>query len=221
MAQIFPEIQGAIDDYDLLVIGHLSFNRYFGETADNRPRGQPYTCCATLIQGRQADGTPYRLVVDPTQRLKAEDFYFDLNRRTGLHPQDITHVFITHNHGDHVVGANYFPNARWLSAAVTIEALKDSPDIDAARIQPVAGEFLPGVAMVPLFGHTLHLHGVAFRFQGRKIIVAADAIMTKQHFANETAEFEADTALASQTIRNIKESFDIAIPGHDNLILIR
>lgn len=221
MAQIFPEIQGTVDDYDLLVIGHLNWNRYFGEAVGITVRGLPYICDATLIQGRDVGGRPYRLIVDPTARLTAEEFYFDLNRRTGLCPGDITHIFITHNHMDHVAGANFFPGAMWLAAPPTAEALKDSKDIDAAKVTPVTGEFLPGVAAVPLYGHTMHLHGVAFRFEGRKIIVAGDAIMTKRHFANNTVEFEEDAELGARTIMDIKESFDIAIPGHDNLILIR
>lgn len=43
--------------------------------------------------------------------------------------------------------------------------------------------------------------------------------MTKNHFRDNTAMFEKDTAMAAETIRKIKETYDVVIPGHDNLIL--
>ena len=121
---------------------------------------------------------------------------------------------------DHVAGTNYFPKAKWLSSSETIDALKASPDIDSTRILSVKEEFLPGVFAIPLYGHTLHLNGIAFIHKGYKMVIASDAIMTKNHFQNNTTEFEVDTALAIKTIKDIKEFFDIAIPGHDNLIIV-
>jgi glyoxylase-like metal-dependent hydrolase (beta-lactamase superfamily II) len=220
MAYIFPKIKGKINDYDIIVIGHLSWNRYFGEGPDAPVRGMPFTCNSVLIRGMDLNEKPYNLLIDPTLRHNKEEYYFDLNRRTGLKPEDITHCFITHYHMDHVAGTNYFPQAKWVSASETIEYLKNSPDIDYKKIIPVKEEFLPGIYVLPLYGHTLHLNGIAFNHNGHKIVVASDAIMTKNHFLNNTTEFEVNTALAAKTIQDIKESFDIAIPGHDNLIIV-
>ena len=38
-----------VESYDLIVVGHLRWNRYFGESAANPPRGQPSTCTSTLV----------------------------------------------------------------------------------------------------------------------------------------------------------------------------
>lgn len=216
---IFPQIKGNIIDYDIIVIGHLKWNRYFNEGPDNPPRGDPSTCTSTLIRGKDLNGKDYALIVDPTLRLKPDDYYFDINRRTGLSPEDITHCFTTHQHMDHYAGLNYFPNAVWLAANPVIDALKNSKLIDASRIIGVEGEFLPGVYAVPIPGHTYSLHGVVFLYEDRKIIIAGDGVMTKNHFKYNTTEFEEDRKEAIQSILNIKESFDIIIPGHDNLII--
>jgi glyoxylase-like metal-dependent hydrolase (beta-lactamase superfamily II) len=218
---IFPAITGQIDDQDIIVVGHLRWNRYFGESEATAPRGQPSTCTSTLIRGRDAQGVPYALLVDPTLRQSASDYYFDLNRRTGLQARDITHCYVTHEHMDHQAGLNYFPNAVWYAAPPVAEALRDSEYIDGSRVVSVEGEFLRGVHTVPLPGHTYGLHGLAFAYQGLRYIIAGDGVMTRQHFTHETTEFQKDADMAAETIRRIKAGADVVIPGHDNLIIIR
>ena len=47
--------------------------------------------------------------------------------------------------------------------------------------------------------------------------------MTAYHFRDRTTEFQPDSAwvkIAAQTIENIAESFDLVLPGHDNLIIV-
>jgi glyoxylase-like metal-dependent hydrolase (beta-lactamase superfamily II) len=215
-----------------LVFGHLFWNRYFGETADNPPRGVPSTCSSVLIRGKEAGGKDYCLIVDPTTRHSPEEYYFDLNRRTGLHPADITHCFITHHHFDHWHGLAYFPHARWLTgtgnAALIAEAVQQAagknpgdglaPGIPAGRLEEAGGELLPGVFALCLPGHTAHLHGIAFKSGDKRILAAADAVMTRNHFKDRITEFQNDPALqkaASETIASIAESFDIIVPGHD------
>ncbi|GHV48892.1 hypothetical protein AGMMS49546_39650 [Spirochaetia bacterium] len=234
---IFPEIKGGEVRWDALVFGHLFANRYFGESRDKPPRGNPSTCSSVLIRGRQADGKDYCLIVDPTIRHSAEEYYFDLNRHSGLRPGAITHCFSTHEHFDHWNGLKYFPNAQWLTAkgnkapigkanegAVNRETGDDLPPIIPwERIEEVSGEFLPGVYALHLPGHTAVLHGVAFVSEGKKILLAADAVMTRYHFKDRVTEFSPSEELrktAAETIDNIRESFDIIVPGHDNPIMI-
>lgn len=159
------------------------------------------------------------MLIDPTQRLCAQDYYFDLNRRTGLHPQDITHCFCTHEHFDHQVGLNYFRNTIWLAAEPVAEKLLNSVYINGKKIQGIKGEFLPGVKAVWLPGHTKTIHGVSFWYQSRHVLVAGDSVMTKQHFRDNTTMFEEDAQMAAATIQNIKKEYDIVIPGHDNMLV--
>jgi glyoxylase-like metal-dependent hydrolase (beta-lactamase superfamily II) len=234
---IFPELQGGEVRWDVLVFGHLFWNRYFGETADNPPRGRPSTCSSVLIRGKDTAGKSYCLIVDPTTRRSPEEYYFDLNRRTGLAPEAITHCFVTHHHFDHWHGLAYFPRARWLTgpgnAALIAEAVRqaegrESGDglasgISAERLEEVSGEFLPGVSALHLPGHTADIYGIAFRSGGKRVLTAADAVMTRDHFRDKVTEFQKDPALqalASETIASIAESFDVIIPGHDDLVLL-
>jgi glyoxylase-like metal-dependent hydrolase (beta-lactamase superfamily II) len=235
---IFPLIKGGEVRWDALVFGHLMTNRYFGEDAEHpSPRGNPSTCSSVLIRGRTAEGDEYRLIVDPSIRHSDEEYYYDLNRRSGLFPRDITHCFSTHEHFDHWNGLKYFPAAAWLCAAGNkaaigraVEAARGretgdnlGPAIPWERITEVAGEFLPGLYALHLPGHTAELHGLAFRSEGKRVLAAADAVMTRQHFKDRITEFSPSGELrrrAAETIDNIAESFDIIIPGHDNIIVL-
>jgi glyoxylase-like metal-dependent hydrolase (beta-lactamase superfamily II) len=51
--------------------------------------------------------------------------------------------------------------------------------------------------------------------------VTGDGVMTKNHFRDNTTMYETDAAMAAQSIMNLKESADLIIPGHDNLIVNR
>lgn len=216
---IFPQIKGEIEDYDVIVIGHLKWNKYFGEGPDAPPRGDPSTCTSTLVKGRDVNGERFILVIDPTLRSRPEDYYFDINRRTGLYMGDVTHCYSTHEHMDHQIGLSYFPNAKWLAAKPVAEALKNSQYINGSKVLGVQEEFLPGVYALHIPGHTYTLHGVAFMYQGMRIVATGDGVMTKSHFIYNTTAFEKDAAMAAKSILNLKDSADIIIPGHDNLII--
>jgi len=214
----FPKMNRSVLSFDIIVIGHLKWNPYFNERQENPPRGDPSTCTSTLICGSDLQGKRYRLLIDTTLRDSKEAYYFDLNRRTGLLPEDITHCFITHSHFDHQIGVSYFPDTIWMAAAPVAQELTTSVHIDGSKVVGVSGEFLPGVFAIPLPGHTDTLHGVAFEFGGKRIVVAADGVMTKNHFINNTTMFESDTEVAALTIKKLKHDVDFIIPGHDNII---
>lgn len=217
---MFPRIQGTIDSYDVIVVGHQRANIYFGDNPQNPPRGKPVTCTSTLIRGKQPDGTPYALLVDPTTRNTPQEFYFELQRRTGLKPEEITHCFTTHEHFDHIEGLAYFPKAHWLAEKHNLPWASASMLIDKARLEPVEGEFLPGVFAEPLPGHTNTLCGIAFAYQGHRYIVAGDAVVSRHHFADRVNNFEDDAELARRTQEQIAKDYDVVIPGHDNLFLV-
>lgn len=218
--QTFWDTTKGVENYDIIVQGHLRWNRYFGEGPQSPPRGDPSTCSSTLVRARDAQGNPYCLLVDPTLRWTPKEYYFDLNRRTGLKPPAVTHCFSTHEHGDHIEGLAYFPDAMWLAGEGAVQKIAQTANGLYQRIRPVSGEFLPDVFALCLPGHTLDLHGIAFAYRGKKYLVAGDGVMTKEHFWNETTEFEKDAAMAAQTIRDIKSEFDFVIPGHDGLVAL-
>ena len=221
---IYPNIAGTVDNWDMIVMGHLRVNEYFGEKRDAPPRGDPSTCTSVMVRGKDFMNNPYVLLIDATLCLTAAEYDFDINRRTGLHISDATHCFVTHHHLDHYEALKYIPGIPWYAAPVVAKLIAGgAKHIDGNLIKGVEGEFLPGVYALPLPGHTDSLHGVAFSYRGKRILVAADSVMSKYHFDNETTDFQPDPAMnavAKQTIANMKESFDIVIPGHDNMIVV-
>ena len=218
---MFPFLSTEILGYDIIVIGHQRANVYFGDDPENPPRGRPVTCTSTLIRGTDGNGSPYALLVDPTTRNSKEQFYFDLQRRTGLLPDAITHCFCTHEHFDHVEALSYFPKAKWLVPKSKLFITGASMLIDKSKLIPVEGEFLPGVFSIALPGHTFGLHGIAFLYKGKRYLVAGDAVVSRHHFEHLTNNFEDDKESAYQTQRTIKEEFDAVIPGHDNIIIVK
>ncbi len=89
--------------FHILTIGHLSRNRYWGESDSIAYRRALATC--TLISG-----SGQQILVDPS--LPEGDMPEALLNACGLHPEDITQVFTTHYHYDHHVSPLAFPNAK-------------------------------------------------------------------------------------------------------------
>ena len=53
-----------VDECEIIVIGHLKWNPYFGEKKEDPPRGDPSTCTSVLVSGRQMDGKPFRMLIE-------------------------------------------------------------------------------------------------------------------------------------------------------------
>lgn len=210
------EIDSKVESCDVIVAGHLKWNPYFGENSEMPPRGDPSTCTSVLIRGRDSSGKHYALLADPTLRRTAKEYYFDLNRRTGLSPGEVTHCFITHEHFDHQAGVGYFPDAEWIAAESVKRKLETSESINGKKVRTVSGEIFPGVFVTWLPGHTMSLHGITVFWHGKKILIAGDSVMTRRHFEERTGMFEENPEKGKETIRKIEENYDIVIPGHDN-----
>jgi glyoxylase-like metal-dependent hydrolase (beta-lactamase superfamily II) len=137
------------------------------------------------------------------------------------------------------MGFDYFPNAKWMTGVgnkeliietarkVRVRAYRNasiySTALDTSRIMEVTGEFLPGIYALPLPGHTPCLYGIAFADGDKRIVHASDAVVTRRHFEDRVTENQNDrewARVAAKTISDIAESFDIVIPGHDNIIVI-
>lgn len=205
--------------WDVLTIGHLSRNRYWGESDDQSYRSPRCTC--TLL--RTAD---HCIVVDPA--LPPDEMVALLDERAGLSIDAVDIVFLTHFHGDHRVGLDAFPNARWLMAAPEIAYWqRERPDHDdaqaiLARLEPVGDELVAGIAVVPTPGHTHHHVSLLFASNGLQVAVAADAAMTPDFFAHRDYYFNTvDSGAAVASIDKLAELADLIIPGHDNYFLNR
>jgi glyoxylase-like metal-dependent hydrolase (beta-lactamase superfamily II) len=197
--------------WDVITIGNLSRNRYWGESDAQGVRAAICTC--TLIAG-----AGFRLLVDPSLADAAE-MACELDRRAGLKPRDVSAVFVTHEHGDHVAGLAHFPEAKWWAAPAVAEVLNKSAKLPR-RIEGVMGRLFDAVEVIAAPGRTRTHHSLRFDCDGLSIVAAGDAVATRDFFRERRGYFNAvDFELSARTMDKLATVADIIIPGHDNYFL--
>lgn len=210
----------------VLSLGYFSRNKYWGEDEGRAYRSALCTSTFVEINGK-------RLVIDPP--VRPELMKDMLDQRTGLKPEAIDYVFITHRHGDHFVGLEAFPNAlllappeeyedicRQIKEVDKIRGYFTDPDALAIRIKPAEKEIMPGVLTIPLPGHTMGLTGVIFDAPEGKVVVSGDSVMTADHFAHRQGYHNSvDFDVSRKTIERIVDIADIVVPGHSNYFMTR
>src|SRR5262245_25205011 len=205
------KINSKVKRWDVITIGNLSRNRYWGEPNDKAVRKVLCTC--TLISG---DG--FRLLVDPSEAEEA-DMARELDRRTGLKLKDVSAVFVTHDHSDHWPGLAHFPGARWMAGPGAAEILNRSGKL-TRPVEPVSGHLFEAVEVLPTPGHTPSHHSLRFDCDGLSVIAAGDAIATRDFFRDRQNFYNAvDPKQGVTTMNKIAELADLIIPGHDNYFL--
>ncbi len=206
--------------WDVLTIGWLSRNKFWGESDERAYRAARCTCTLLRAGGRT-------IIVDPS--CPPDELIGVLDRRAGLTPAAVDTVFLTHFHGDHRYGIGAFPHAAWLMAPEEIAGWDERLPADGAdrrilrRLEPVTGELVPGVALLPTPGHTLGHTALLFTDDaGLRVTVAADAAMTRDFFRARDWYFNtADPDAAGRSIDALAARADIVIPGHDNAFVNR
>ena len=203
--------------WHILTIGHLSRNKFWGESDDQAYRTP--LCTSTLIQ--HEDRT---IIVDPS--CVPDEMVRVLHQRTGVLPDAVDTVFLTHFHGDHRVGITAFPQARWCMAAADIDdwiaqLTPDSPEARLlAQIEPVVDDLAPGITLLPTPGHSSTHTSLVFTSAGLRVVVAGDAVMTRDFFLARDVYFNTvDRLAAVQSIAAIADQADIVVPGHDNYFI--
>ncbi len=204
-------MSSAVERWDVVTIGNLSRNRYWGESDERGLR--PAICTSTLIAGDR-----FRLLVDPSL-ADADAMTRELDRRTGLKTEDITALFLTHEHGDHVAGVAHFPKARWLASQGVADILNGTDRLPK-RVEGVEGRLWDSVEIIPTPGHTDTHHGLRFDCEGRTIVVAGDSVPTRDFFRDRRGLFNAvDLEQSRRTMEELAATADIIVPGHDNYFL--
>lgn len=205
--------------WDVLTIGHLSRNRYWGES-DDRSYREPL-CTSTLIRTAEVS-----VVVDPG--LPTEEMARILDRRAGMVPDAVDIVFLTHFHGDHRTGLAAFPGAVWYMPPAEIEHSRrqlaaGSPDHEVLDlVRPAGPELIPSITVVATPGHSAGHASLLFESGGLRIAVAGDAAMTRDFFRHRDYYFNTvDPVAAVTSIETIARVADVVVPGHDNAFLNR
>ncbi|HEX4795615.1 MAG TPA: MBL fold metallo-hydrolase [Humisphaera sp.] len=201
-----------IKRWDVITIGNLSRNRYWGEPDTKAMRAA--ICTTTLITGDD-----FHLLVDPSL-ADAEQMIKELDRRTGLKPKDITAAFVTHEHSDHWVGLPHFPEARWYAGPIVAAALNKTGKF-AKPIEGASGKLFDAVDVLPTPGHTPGHTSLRFDCEGRSIITAGDAVATHDFFRDRRGYFNViDDALSHKSMDRMAALADLIVPGHDNYFLV-
>ncbi|MHC4435603.1 MAG: MBL fold metallo-hydrolase [Planctomycetota bacterium] len=181
----------SIKRWDVITIGNLSRNRYWGESDDRGVRSA--ICSCTVITG---DG--FRIIVDPSLRDE-KAMATELDRRTGLSLDEIDAVFITHQHGDHHFGLKHFPKTKWLAGAEVAAGLNKSGRYGKS-IAPAGDSLFDAVEVL--------------------LVIAGDAVATEDFWIERMGYFNAvDFDLSARTMDKIASIADIVVPGHDNYFL--
>jgi glyoxylase-like metal-dependent hydrolase (beta-lactamase superfamily II) len=200
-----------IKHWDIITIGNLSRNHYWGESDEKPLRSAICTC--TVISGEN-----FHMLVDPSLK-EAEAMATELDRRTGLSIDEIDTVFITHQHDDHLFGLKHFTKARWFAGPEVAVALNKSGKFPKP-VEPAGKMLLNEIEVIPFPGHTSDSYGLRFHFNGFSVVVTGDAVATKDYWEGERMYYNVtDNDEAMKTLGMIKSMADIIVPGHDNYFL--
>lgn len=183
--------------FTIINIGTLSMNRFWNEKARVR---SPSSACTLLQSG------DLRILVDPSpdpEQLKTKLF-----ATTGLTPDDVDIVFLTHFHGDHRFGLELFTEKRLLMAEPALAEWRASSPSDTVLIdsfEPCGSSVADGIAALGTPGHTLGHHSLSVTTDWGNLIVAGDAAMTRDFLREEEGFHNSvDFGRATQTVRELK-----------------
>jgi glyoxylase-like metal-dependent hydrolase (beta-lactamase superfamily II) len=211
--------EGDVSDLrtDVIAIGDLARNRYWGEKA---PRREEYATSTLVRAGEMV------LLVDPgwpAEVMRTALFY-----RTGLEPEAVTHVFLTHFDPAHRHGLGVAPDAVWWMYEEEIryadaELPHDAPDRTIlARLEAAPEKLAPGVDLFPTFGHTPGHTSLLVYTALESTVIAGDAVLTREHLEHsDLGEPPWELEKAKESFAEVLEVADVIVPGHDNVFGVR
>jgi glyoxylase-like metal-dependent hydrolase (beta-lactamase superfamily II) len=197
-----------VTHWDVVTIGNLSRNRYWGES-DERALHSVICTCSVI------SGNDFHIIVDPSLSDEAA-MTAELKRRTGLTPDNINMVFITHQHGDHIAGLKHFPKSRWVAGAGVAAELNKSGSLSGI-IETAGTNLFDAIDVIPTPGHTPAHYSLRFDYKGLSVVVAGDAVATRDFWDEKRMYYNVmDPAESKKSLEKIDSIADIIVPGHDN-----
>ena len=118
---------------------------------------------------------------------KPEEEMDEALKLIGVDPADIDTVMFTHLHWDHKGNNHFFPNARFFAQKIEVEAFKNS-DVNSGYENSVGGdtnyesidgdteEFLPGISVVLVPGHSVGSQAIIVDTEDGKYMLTGDIV---------------------------------------------
>jgi glyoxylase-like metal-dependent hydrolase (beta-lactamase superfamily II) len=163
--------------------------------------------------------------------------------KTGLKPEDITDVILSHPHWDHIDGIHLFPNARvWMQkedynyfvgaawqkggdkGGFNARDVKKIVDVNlAGKLKLVNGdnqEIIPGIKVYTGSRHTFNSQYVGLQAGKNKVVIASDNIWIYHNLehmlpANGGTLNAAGYIKAMQRMKTLASGVKYILPGHD------
>lgn len=202
--------------WKMINLGQVSRNQFWGEPND-------IICRPGICNGVVLFDADQIILVDPP--YPNDEMLRCLDAHTGLTPEDIDIVYITHAHSDHFDGIHYFPAARWCTGREERDILSQmlqTRNLDGNKLEGLSERLTPCIQIVPLPGHTMGSTGLLFDGPEGRVLAAGDSVMTREFFEHQHGYFKSESQLASTaTIQWIAKNVDIVIPGHDNYFSVK
>jgi glyoxylase-like metal-dependent hydrolase (beta-lactamase superfamily II) len=218
-------------DYRIISIGALSRNRMWDETAPKR------TSHATTTLIRDEHTT---ILVDPS--LPVEILAQRLDERAGIAMKEVDVVFLTSFRPVHRRALPQFERATWLLHEPEFVAMQShlsemherlsDEDKDVERLvseetamlercRPAPEKLTSRVHLFPASGVTPGSAGLLLASASQTVVVAGDAVLTKDYFlAGRVFEQATDVSAAQESFSEIMGIADEIVPGHDNVFRV-
>ncbi|HUK64068.1 MAG TPA: MBL fold metallo-hydrolase [Dongiaceae bacterium] len=220
-------------DVRVISIGTLSSNPLWGEKAGGAGIRTGHSTTTLIRTGDRA------ILIDPG--LPEPAIVARLRERSGIKPEDITHVFLTRFLPECCRGIAAFEHATWWIGQAEREGvgvplvtrlqeaaeagdaeLKGALELDVAilkRCQPAPDNLADRVDIFPLHGVSPGLTGVLVA-AAATTLVCGDAIPTVEHLERGMVlQSAADLNKARESFKEAVEIADLLVLGRDNMVV--
>lgn len=178
------------------------------------------------------------MCIEPVTQREGEDIR-GIMARAHVDPNEVSHVFFTHMHYDHITNIDLFPNAKLVVDRFGYEEALRRLDIGKCWVPgevifPMRDEWqdrmvlvndqevLPGIRAFHVGGHTPCSMSVSVQTERGKAIITGDVVSLYENIEKDipVGVFEERAEVMSAMAR-IRREADIVLPSHDPKVLER